>query len=228
MPEAISLPGMVLDSMTRSPNRKRLLWREGGTIQSLDGAQFLAQASSIAQGLTLQGVTTGDRVGIIAPSGPEWLLFDIAALALGAITVPLFSNVSPENLAWQIQDSGMKLLLAQDAAQARLVKACSVGPLTIVSLAGADETGSVSWQDLLSPAPDLDGFRQSIAKVSPQNLATIIYTSGSTGRPKGVMLDHGAMLFQVAGAAERFPLDPERDLALSCLPFAHVFERIEV
>jgi long-chain acyl-CoA synthetase len=165
-------------------------------------------------------------VGIIAPSGPEWLLFDIAALSLGAITVPLFANVSTENLVWQIQDSGLKLALAGDASQARLVRDCAAGPLEIASLSGANGTNSVPWEELLSPAPDMDGFRQAVERVSGHDIATIIYTSGSTGRPKGVMLDHGAMLFQVAGAVERFPLDSERDLALSCLPFAHVFERI--
>ena len=217
---------MVLDSMTLVPTRKRLLWRDGDHMRSLDGTEFLAKASSIAQSLAARGISRGDRVGIIAPSGPEWLLFDIAALSLGAITVPLFANVSRENLSWQIHDSGMNLLLAGDATQVRLVRDCAQGPLSVATLAGADETGASPWEDLLSPAPDLDGFRRSVAKVAPDDLATIIYTSGSTGRPKGVMLDHGAMLFQIAGAVQRFPMDANRDLALSCLPFAHIFERI--
>jgi long-chain acyl-CoA synthetase len=225
MPDVNSVPGMLWDSMTRVPERKRLLWRDGDAIRSLDGTEFLAKASSIAQSLAARGVSCGDRIGIIAPSGPEWLLFDIAALSLGAITVPLFANVSPENLSWQIRDSGMVFLLAGDPVQVRTVRNSFPGALPIASVAGAEETGSVSWDDLLSPVPDLDGFRQSIAQVFADDIATIIYTSGSTGRPKGVVLDHGTFISQVAGAVERFPLDPERDLALTCLPFAHAFER---
>lgn len=225
MPDVTSVPGMIRESMTRTPDRKRILWRDGDTIRSLDGTEFLAKASSISRSLQARGISRGDRVGIIAPSGPEWLLFDIAALSLGAITVPLFANVSPENLAWQIRDSGMTFLLAGNAAQVQTVRNCCPGPLAIVSLADARETGSTSWEDLLSPSPDLELFRRNADAVSKDDVATIIYTSGSTGRPKGVMLDHGAFLSQVAGAAERFPLDPERDLALTCLPFAHAFER---
>ena len=225
MSEATSLPGLVLDSMTRVPSRKRILWREADAIESLDGDQFLGKASSLAQGLARLGVASGDRVGILAPSCPEWLLFDVAALSLGAVTVPLFANVSKENLSWQIQDSGMKVLLAQDASQVLLARSCSGASLRIVSLAGAATADSISWEELLSNAPDLDGFRRNVGRLGPDNLATIIYTSGSTGRPKGVVLDHGAILFQVAGGAVRFPLAADGNLALSCLPFAHVFER---
>jgi len=226
MSDATSLPGLVLDSMSRDPSRKRVLWREADSIESLDGERFLALASSLARGLAKLGVAFGDRVGILAPSSPEWLLFDVAALSLGAVTVPLFANVSKENLAWQIQDSGMKVLLAQDRAQTLLARSCSGASLRIVSLTEATPGDSIGWDELSSHAPDLDGFRANCSRLGPGHLATIIYTSGSTGRPKGVVLDHGAMLFQIAGATVRFPLEAEGNLALSCLPFAHVFERI--
>jgi long-chain acyl-CoA synthetase len=226
MSDATSLPGLVLDSMSRDPSRKRILWRDADSVDSLDGDQFLAKASSLARGLARLGVAFGDRVGILAPSSPEWLLFDVAALSLGAVTVPLFANVSKENLSWQIQNSGMKILLAQDRTQALLARSCSGASLRIVALADAGAGDSIAWDDLASEAPELDGFRRNAARIRPDDLATIIYTSGSTGRPKGVVLDHGAMLFQIAGATVRFPLEAEGNLALSCLPFAHVFERI--
>jgi long-chain acyl-CoA synthetase len=226
MPEATSLPGLVLDSMSRDSSRKRILWREADAIESLDGDRFLGKVSSLAQGLARLGVASGDRVGILAPSCPEWLLFDVAALSLGAVTVPLFANVSKENLSWQIRDSGMKVLLAQDASQALLARGCSGASLRIATLAGEVPGDSIGWEELLSDAPDLDGFRRDVARLGPENPATIIYTSGSTGRPKGVVLDHGALLFQIAGARVRFPLEAKGNLALSSLPFAHVFERI--
>ena len=62
--------------------------------------------------------------------------------------------------------------------------------------------------------------------INEQDTATLIYTSGSTGVPKGVTLTHRNLVTQVLGAVKRFPLDPKSDVILSCLPLAHVFERL--
>jgi long-chain acyl-CoA synthetase len=62
--------------------------------------------------------------------------------------------------------------------------------------------------------------------INEQDTATLIYTSGSTGTPKGVILTHRNLVTQVLGAVKRFPLDPKSDVILSCLPLAHVFERM--
>lgn len=211
--------------MAREPSRPRLFWRDGPDVRSWTGEQFLTHAAAIAQNLSERGLADNDRIGIYATSGPQWLAFDVAALALGAVTVPFFSNASVENIAWQIRDSGLGRMLVGTAEQARQIR--GIAPdLEIHSLAGADDAGSLPWEDLLAAAPDPEGFLHRIREIEPDHLATIIYTSGSTGRPKGVALEHGAMLFQVEGAVERFPTDPVSDFALSCLPFAHVFERI--
>jgi long-chain acyl-CoA synthetase len=220
-----SLPGLAHRSMEREPSRRRLFWREGSEIRSWSGEEFLAKAASIAWTLSERGVADGERVGIYAASGPEWLAFDMAALALGAVTVPFFHNASSESIAWQIRDSGLRRMLVGTAEQARQVRAIAPD-LEIHSLAGVDDSGSLPWESLLDSSVPPGDFLRRIDRIEPDHLATIIYTSGSTGRPKGVALDHGALLFQVDGAIQRFPTDADTDFALSCLPFAHVFERM--
>ena len=90
-----------------------------------------------------------------------------------------------------------------------------------------------AWHDTLALGDGLSAvdpglFMRLLARVRPDDLATIIHTSGSTGLPKGVELTHANLLSQIRTAAGLFPLQAGRDRALSCLPFAHVFERVVV
>lgn len=64
--------------------------------------------------------------------------------------------------------------------------------------------------------------------VKEEDIATIIYTSGSTGVPKGVEISHKNLISQINSTGLRFPLDPQKDKILSCLPLAHVFERMVI
>lgn len=220
-----NLPELFLAAVTNGSPRPFLIWRDGGSVVELSRSDALARVASLAAGLRAHGVAPGDRVGILAPSSPEWVLFDWAVLCAGAVTVPMFSNLSPENLAWEMRDAGLKVLLIQDGAQAALVRGIVPEGVELVSIDPVP--GVRGWTDLAANLADGAGWiSESAARIEPSQPATIIYTSGSTGRPKGVVLGHGGLCFQVAGARKRFPTDPSSDLGLSCLPLAHVFERL--
>lgn len=226
MSDPKNLAQLVARSMEQAPDRVRLQWRDQGGVRSLTGREFLNQAASVASFLASRGIERGDRVGILAPSSAEWLVMDVATLSLGAITVPLFANVSREHLEYQLRDATPRFLLCGNADQVRLVRESAREPLEFGALSGAAEAGAHPWADMVSHPSRLDDFRQRIETVEPTDIATVIYTSGSTGLPKGVALDHGSFVFQVLGAAATFLSDPEKDQGLSCLPFAHVFERV--
>ena len=226
MPEAKNLVQLVVRSMDHHPENVRLRWRDGRTVRELDGASFLARAASAAFWLRDRGVGRGDRVGICSAPCAEWIVFDVATLSLGAVTVPYFANLSEEHLAWELRDSAPKVVLCGDREHAAAVqRSCAEGTV-LVSVPGSDGPGTVPWESLEEAPADVDGFRQRAEGIKASDLATIIYTSGSTGRPKGVVLDHGAMTFQALAAKATFPSDPAVDSGLSCLPLAHVFERI--
>ncbi len=220
-----NLPELFLAAVSNGSRRPFLIWRDGGSVVELSRPDALARVASLAAGLRAHGIAPGDRVGILAPSSPEWVLFDWAILCAGAVTVPMFSNLSPENLAWEMRDAGLKLLLIQDAAQAALVRGILPEGMELVSIDPVP--GVRGWMDLAENLADGAGWiSDNAARIESSQPATIIYTSGSTGRPKGVVLGHGGLCFQVAGARKRFPTDPSLDLGLSCLPLAHVFERL--
>lgn len=225
-----SVPDIVLRSFERGPRRDCLVWKANGVWQEASTSQVLDGILEIAAGLQRLGVVAGDRVGILVPSSVWWLQFDLGALFLGAVTVPLFDNLSEEHFRFETSDSGLKFVFVADSGQRHLARTNCPEGVRIVTLEPGDPEGCTSLESLRAghSPEDLDKIRRAAEKVGSQDLATIIYTSGSTGSPKGVEITHGGLGFQVGAVFERYPLDPAQDVCLTCLPLAHVFERMVV
>lgn len=225
-----SVPDIVLRSLDRAPRTDCLVWKADGDWREASSAQVLETILRIAAGLRRLGVGPGDRVGILVPSSVWWLQFDLGALFLGAITVPLFDNLSEEHFRFETSDAGIGLIFVADGVQRELVARGAPAGIRIVTLESGDPDGCTSLESLREghTREDLDKIRHDAEGVAPGDLATLIYTSGSTGSPKGVEITHGALAFQVGAVFQRYPLDPARDVCLTCLPLAHVFERMVV
>ncbi|GAA1854474.1 AMP-dependent synthetase/ligase [Pseudonocardia ailaonensis] len=164
---------------------------------------------SVAAGLVADGVRPGDRVALFGGNTPEWLVLDLAVLATGAVTVPIYPTSSPAQVAHVLSDSGAARVLAETPAQA----AMSGGELFGDAVARLAVTAA--------PTPDPDA-------VGADDVATIVYTSGTTGAPKGCVLTH-RNLFAAAGNV--VALLPELFAApdastLLFLPLSHVFGRV--
>lgn len=165
--------------------------------------------------LSVLGVKPGDRVGIMLESGLSWVVFDLAIMRLGAISVPLFTNASPENVKYIVEETGMELCLTHATVDESVFK-----KLNIKTISPTDIVSSV--QCYAGRILDTETYSWS-----PNEVSTIIYTSGSTGKPKGVCLTHKNLVSQVHGASSLFKLHAtKKDKALSSLPLAHVFERM--
>ena len=72
--------------------------------------------------LAKEGLVTGDRVAIMSRNCPEWVIFDQAALGLGLVVVPLYTDDRAENAAYILGDSGARLLLLEDRKQWQVIK----------------------------------------------------------------------------------------------------------
>ncbi|CAK15987.1 non-ribosomal peptide synthetase [Pseudomonas entomophila] len=143
------------------------------------------QANRLAHQLIGAGVGPDTQVGLACRRGPDMLVGLLAILKAGGAYVPLDPAYPRERLAYMIDDSGIRLLLA-DPETARQM----------------DVPVSVSVLPLAAPA-DLPAHNPEVA-LGPDNLAYVIYTSGSTGNPKGVLLPHGNILRLFAATAEWF------------------------
>ena len=181
--------------------------------------------------MAFSGLRPGDRAAVLLPNGTDWVAFDLAAMADGVITVPLYAHDSPESIAFVLAELGARLCLIDTAARwstlAPLVDA--IGTLEHVWVREGLDGVPVSppGQPRLSTLvgalaesrPDTGALR-----CAPQDVATIVYTSGTTGRPKGVMLTHSAILWNAEANTKLIPPLPG-DVFLSVLPLAHAFER---
>jgi long-chain acyl-CoA synthetase len=184
-----------------------------------------------------QGLEKGDRVAICHRNSIEWVIFDQAALRLGLVVVPLYTQDRPENTAYVIDDSGAKLVLFNsmqrwlEVANTQIELSSVEGVLVLQDVSGGISKAHSSAQDEM---------RQTVVEVSkwlPENgqylergvtsgedLASIVYTSGATGRPKGVMLSHKNLLSNAYSGMRSVALRPV-DRLLSFLPLSHTLQR---
>jgi len=175
------------------------------------------------------GLQPGDKVAIMVKNSREWVVFDQAALGLGLVTVPLYVDDRPDNVAYIINHAEIKILFVQDRPQwYRLLKAeVDLGGLKkIISLkriSEDDEPDDSKLESLSDWVFGLTGDLQT-QEVSPDDLASIVYTSGTTGRSKGVMLSHRNILSNAFGAAVCNEWSAEERF-LSFLPLSHMLER---
>jgi len=204
-------------------------WTPAGR-RVLSTEDFFAKTCELADALVGLGVTSGDRVLLLSDNRPEWHMVDLAVLDLGAVDVPVYQTLTPAQLAYQVNDSGAAVAVAENPVQmAKLLEIRAKCPSLrhLVQIEG-DRADSVLNMEELAGGEDgcAEGrFWDRAATVDEQKLATIIYTSGTTGEPKGVMLSHHNLV-QNATFTNRRLSGELGDLALEFLPLCHTAERL--
>ncbi len=212
----------------------------GGTVTYTSGRDLLPKVRDISLGLGALGMVPGDRVAILSESRPEWLFADLAVLAAGAVTTPIYPTLSPEQIAFILSDCGASVVIVSTSVQLeKLLSVLDRTPLvrTVVLLDGpvvADARVRIELFDAVATMGHdrmragwgvAREFHDAARRVRPEDLATIIYTSGTTAEPKGVMLTHGNLVANIEGVLKVLDLRDE-DVALSFLPLCHGFERM--
>jgi len=186
----------------------------GGQWQTFSFAQADHMVRRVATALAGQGVTRGQKVVIWANTCMEWVIVDMACWTLGAVSVPIYFNTTPEQAIPILENSGAVLILAEDAERA--IEAVQGYRNTIPVLNLRESVGR--W--VATPT----GQIQEPIKLLPTDLASIVYTSGTTGEPKGVELTHGNFAAEVTELAKRFSV-PHQYVSLGFLPLSHIVAR---
>jgi long-chain acyl-CoA synthetase len=227
---AVTLDGMFSERVRRSS--QAVAYREfdeaRGVWSDLTWAQMDRMVARWQAAFQREGLQPGDRVAIMLRNSSAWVVFDQAAMGLGLVVVPLYTQDRPDNVAYIIQNCGAKVLLfelpEQWAAFADVQDQLSslVRVLCLKPVKGAlADTRLQSVTTWLSPD---DGAAVRHVVQDTHALASIIYTSGTTGRPKGVMLSHHNMLSNAHATLQVFGVGTD-DLLLSFLPLSHTLER---
>jgi long-chain acyl-CoA synthetase len=228
---AATIPRLFRERVARTPRAcaYRRLTPEGDCCASTTWEETAGLAARWQEAFRRESLAPGDRVAIMVRNRLEWVLFDLAALGLGLVTVPLFANDRPENLAFILAETGARLLLIEGGEQWRRIEEGGESfpgverIVTLERVCPADAECDPRLVELSAWLPEGRG-EYAVRSCPAAELATIVYTSGTTGPPKGVMLSHGNILANAFAGLQRVPVFPD-DLFLSFLPLSHTFER---
>ncbi len=195
--------------------------------EDVTSATFLAEVSAVAKGFIAAGVEAGDRVVLISKTRYEWTLVDYAIWFAGAVTVPVYETSSAEQIAWILEDSGARAVVAETADHVARVSQARAG-LEQLNHVWSITDNAVDVLGRLGADIADEALEERRRTATPLDLATLIYTSGTTGRPKGCMLTHGNFMFELGVAVEELDrlFTTEGASTLLFLPLAHVFARI--
>ena len=228
-----TLDGLMLQRVRRTPDNiaYRSFDAESKTWCDTSWKEVGEQIARWQAALAAEGLLPGERVAVHLRNSKEWVFFDQAALACGLAIVPLYTDDRPDNIAYIMSDSTVKVLLVQDAAIWKRLGPALAGQEDLQRVLILDGSKPVTAEVLQDERVQLvsDWLPASAEPLQPRNgdphaLASIVYTSGTTGRPKGVMLTHYNML-TIAHAALTMIDVFEEDLFLSFLPLSHTLER---
>ncbi|HEY1058654.1 MAG TPA: AMP-dependent synthetase/ligase [Limnobacter sp.] len=172
------------------------------------------------------GLQPGDRVAICLKNSIHWVAFDLAALAMGMVSVPLYVDDNAGNIGYCIQNSGARAVVVENDRIGRNLLKEGLQDVRVLSLKSDIEVAEGGVENALHLLRSLERNLEplELLDLPSGTLATICYTSGTSGRPKGVMLSHDNMISNVDSCFQLDIAKPE-DTFLSFLPMSHMFER---
>ena len=205
------------------PEREALV--EAATGRRWTWAELGREVDAVARGLIAGGLEAGDRVGIWAPNCAEWTIAQYATAKAGVVLVNVNPAYRTHELAYVVEQSGMRWLLAATRFRTSDYRAMveEVAP-DAPGLERAVYLDTDDWAELAAAGADLpaDALDVRAAGLSPLDPINIQYTSGTTGRPKGATLSHRNILNNGWFTTETINLTHEDRLCIP-VPFYHCF-----
>lgn len=217
--------GALLDEVAAArADAEAVVYRD----ERLTYAALHARVDALARSLLAVGVRRGDRVAVLLPNRPEWLVSALAIASVGGVVAAISTYSTPRELAWALEHSGAIALVTMEEFRGRRY----LGPLAdlcpelarsapgalrserfprlraVISVDGRPHDGVFSLDDLLRRGAGVgtSALQEARRAVSPNDPCYILYTSGSTASPKGVVLAHGGVIENGFNIGERMHL----------------------
>jgi long-chain acyl-CoA synthetase len=220
--QAKNVSDIFRQRLAASGNKRAYRQFDQGQWRDISWNEFGSYVARWQQALRNEGLKAGDRVAICLKNSIEWVAFDQAAAGLDLVSVPLFYNDRPDNMAWCVNDAGARFLLIGDGS---LWPEIAKSATTLERVVCTENTCDDERISLLSDWLPETGGEPSFSNSDAGQLFTLVYTSGTTGRPKGVMLSHGNIIEDALALTHACPEVYEQDRFLSFLPLSHMLER---
>ncbi len=226
-----TLPQMVFSRVTIYGDQTVMRRKKSARYQDISWRQLGNQIRAFGHSLMALGLKPQQQVGIMAPNCPEWAFADLAIMAAGGHTVPVYHTEGLKTITYILADAECRFLFTHSPMQAdKLLQLRSELPQLekIILLEGTAQADEVlSLQEFLQLGERFENqlFEQQLAQGQRQDLATLVYTSGTTGDPKGAMLSHDNILSNLEACCQLIEIS-HQDECLSFLPLSHIFERM--
>ena len=228
------------DIASRFPERIAFRDKKFGIWNEISYKEFWLQVNYVGCALNYFGIGKSDKVAIQSENRPEWLISDIGAQAIGAISVGLYPTNPPAEVKYLLGHSESQILFAEDQEQVDKALEVLQDLPDLKKIIYFEDKGLfryeseklMKWEDFLEIGKtefekDKEFVNSRIDEIKSEDIALMIYTSGTTGPPKGSMLSHGNLEW-VSSIIPEISFTPGIDNPeyLSYLPLCHVFGRL--
>ncbi len=235
-----TLPKLLVRNAREHPDEVALREKEFGIWRSITWAQYEARTRAFALGLHALGIGRGDVVALIGDNRPDWVMGEIAAHALGALSLGIYRDALEDEVAYLLEFSGAKAVIAEDEEQVDKLLNISDRVPALRHIVYSDPRGMRKYADpRLMPASALVERGEALARERPglweelvaatdgEAVAILCTTSGTTARPKLSMLQSRALIRHCETYLKADPKGPE-DEYVSVLPLPWIMEQVYV
>jgi len=243
---AKTVASLARDWAERAPDQIAMREKDFGIWQEYTWASTWELVEVAAHGLLALGVDVGDRVAVHSEDRPEWVILDLATVAIRAITVGLYPTNPTAEVEYLLGDCTPSVFFAEDQEQAdKVLEVPAAAARSVRRILYAEPRGFggyrdprlLFWDDFLEMGrvhreAHPGAVAEIMAEASDDDVMTLVYTSGTTGPPKGAMLSNANAAYcidKIVNETERFPdgvAASPKDFILTYLPLCHVAERI--
>ena len=223
------------NALEKYPQDDMFVTKYHGNWQNTSTKEYINLGNKVSRGLLKLGIKPGDKIALITTATrTEWAVMDLGISQIGAVSVPVYPTISPEDYDFIFNNAEVKYCFVSDRELLDKVLKIKGNVTSLQGIFTFDQVdGAANWKEIIDLGEDeatqveVDDLSKSI---NSEDLATIIYTSGTTGKPKGVMLTHQNIVANVLASDPRIPrvkgMDYKDIKVLSFLPICHIFERM--
>jgi long-chain acyl-CoA synthetase len=242
---ATTVASLARDWARRAPEQIAMREKDYGIWKEYDWKTTWDLVETVAHGLLALGVQPGDRLSIHSEDRPEWVILDLATVAVRGISVGFYPTNPSAEVEYLIQDSGARIHFAEDEEQYDKIDELgresvpSVEKIIFVEprgMVGKADERLLFWDTFLDIGREHrrtnpNAVAERMAEATDDDVMTLVYTSGTTGPPKGAMLTNANAAFcidKIVNSPDRVPGGPPspKDQIVTYLPLCHVAERI--
>jgi long-chain acyl-CoA synthetase len=235
-----TLPGLLLERMKNAPDGVAYRAKKLGIYKETTWSDFARMVAHCAVSLQGLGLKRGDRLALMGDPSEEYVLCELAAQALGAVTYGIYPSSSGKELRYLMENGGASVFVAANQEHVDRILAIFEGlkelrHVVVIDTKGTfmhDHAALLSFEELMGKAKHKGDsawplFEERVGQIKSTDIAFIAYTSGTTGSPKGAIVSHGRHLAATSTFLDRYPsLREFPHRTVLHLPLSHMLGRI--